>query len=166
MNNKISIKTLNEYPQYAPILAYWSHIQWYGERKIDFSVNVSSYIQRSQNESPPITLIAFYDSIPAGMVSVTMKDLWSRADLYPWLASLFVYPKFRGLGISKQLVNSAILKAKSFGFSKIYLFIGNNSEFDLLSYYSKLGWHYLDDCVDNDGNESKIMFTSTHHQTD
>ena len=157
MDNKISIKTLNEYPQYAPIFAYWSHIQWYSERKIDFSVNVNSYIQRSQNESIPITLIALYDSIPAGMVSLKMNNLWNRPDLSPWMGSLFVYPKFRGLGISKQLVNSAVLKAKSFNFSKLYLFIGNNPEFDLLSFYSKLGWYFFDDCIDNDGKESKIM---------
>jgi GNAT superfamily N-acetyltransferase len=157
MSSKISIKTLNEYPQYAPILAYWSHIQWYSEREIDFSVNVNSYIQRSLNGSFPITLIAFYDDIPAGMVSLKMSGLWSKADLYPWLASLFVYPKFRSLGISKQLVNSVVLKAKSFNFSKLYLFIGNNSEFDLLSYYSKLDWYYLEDCIDDDGRESKIM---------
>ena len=157
MCNKISIKTLNEYPQYAPILAYWSHTQWYIERGIDFSVNANSYIQRSQNESLPISLIAFYDSIPAGMVSIKMNDLWNRTDLYPWLASLFVYPKFRGLGISKQLVNSAILTAKSFNFSELYLFIGNNPDFDLKAFYSRLGWRYFEDCVDNDGKESIIM---------
>jgi GNAT superfamily N-acetyltransferase len=157
MSSKISIKPLNEFPQYAPILAYWSHTEWYGERNIDFSVNVSSYIQRSQNNSLPITLIAFYDSIPAGMVSIKMNDLWNRTDLSPWLASLFVYPKFRGLGISKQLVNAVVLSAKSFNFNRMFLFIGNNSGFDLRAFYSRLGWQYFEDCVDNDGRESVIM---------
>ena len=157
MNDKISIKTLNEFPQYAPILAYWSHIEWYTKRKIDFSDNVNSYIQRSQNNSLPITFIAFYDSIPAGMVSLKMNDLWNRPDLAPWLASLFVYPKFRGLGISKQLVNAAVLSAKSFNFSKLFLFTGNNTDFDLRAFYSRLGWQYFEDCIDNDGVESVIM---------
>jgi GNAT superfamily N-acetyltransferase len=157
VNTQISIKPLNEYPEYAPILAYWSYIQWYSERDIDFSVNVNSYIQRSKNESLPITLIAFLDSIPAGMVSIKPKDLWNRTDLSPWMASLFVYPKFRGLGISKQLISSAVLKAKSFNFSKLYLFIDKTCEFDLSSYYTKLGWNYFDDCIDNDGKKSTIM---------
>ena len=47
------------------------------------------------------------------MVSLKENDLWSRKDLNPWMASLYVVPEYRGKGIGSSLVTHAAETAKT-----------------------------------------------------
>ena len=92
-----------------------------------------------------------------GMVSKN-DDLWSRKDLNPWLASLYVVPEFRRRGIAEALVGAVIEKARGLGYPELYLFLGHEDGLDLALYYGNRGWQYMEDAVDNDGNPTKIFF--------
>ena len=153
----IKIISLSKFPDYAPILAHWSFKEWYLSRDIDFDIVVKSYIERAKNDMIPCTFIAVSGSMPVGMVSLKKNDLWTREDLNPWLASLYVLPEYRNRGIGDMLVTSIIKMSGECKLNRIYLFIGINEQLNLESYYLKRGWTFFSGAIDNDGKESKIF---------
>jgi len=161
MNQDIEIIPLNKKPDYAPILASWSFMEWYGRRTIPFDINLKAYQERSKGLSIPRSFVALYKTMPVGMVSLKENDLWSRKDLNPWLASLFVHEKYRHLGIGGRLVDRVIREAGEQNFSQIYLFLGHNEERDLGAWYRGRGWKYYESGLDNDDLETEIYSYET-----
>jgi GNAT superfamily N-acetyltransferase len=98
------ITLLKKHPDYASILAFWAYREWYKTRSIPFEIIIKSYKERVNAERIPMTWIAIEDDIPAGMVSLKENDLWSKKNLNPWLASLFVLPEYRNRGIGYLLI--------------------------------------------------------------
>lgn len=151
------IKPLRDFPAYAPILAYWSYRQWYRKRDIGFDHVIQSYQKRASDNLLPISWVAIEEDMPVGMVTLKENDLWSRKDINPWLASLYVEPDFRRRGIGEQLVNAVIARARKLGLAKLHLFLDNAELTTLERYYSKRGWIFFEEALDNDGNETKIF---------
>ncbi len=154
------IKLLCERPDYAPVLAYWSYNLWYRKRPIDFDVILKAYKQRAAGGKVPLSWVAVEESMPVGMISLKLDDLWTRKDLNPWLASLYVVPEFRNRGIAESLVNAVIAGARDLGYAEIYLFLGPKEHMDLELYYSNRGWQYMEDAIDNDDQPTKIFYYS------
>ncbi len=152
------IKPLGECPGYAPVLAYWSYNLWYRSRPIGYDLIIKAYRQRAAGAGVPAAFVAIEEDMPVGMVSLKNDDLWSRKDLNPWLASLYVVPEFRRRGIAEALVGAVIEKARGLGYPELYLFLGHEDGLDLALYYGNRGWQYMEDAVDNDGNPTKIFF--------
>jgi GNAT superfamily N-acetyltransferase len=151
------IKPLKDFPAYAPILAYWSYRQWYRKRDIGFDHLIQSYKKRASDNLLPISWVAIEEDMPVGMVTLKENDLWSRKDINPWLASLYVEPDFRRRGISEQLINTVIVKARKLGLARLYLFLDSAELATLERYYIKRGWTFFEEAFDNDGNETKIF---------
>lgn len=151
------VTLLKEYPDYAPILAFWAFREWYKTRSIPFELVVKSYNERIDDSDMPVSWIAMEDSIPVGMVSLKKNDLWSRNDLSPWLASLFVLPEYRNRGIGDMLINQVKEKAGIFNFSGLYLFI-DSDKITLENFYIKRGWKFFKSEKGNDENIVKIYF--------
>jgi len=155
---KTLIKPLSECSDFAPILAFWSYRQWYKNRPVPFEAVVKSYIERAKNSTLPVSFVAIEDSLPAGMISLKKDDMWSREDINPWLASLYVLPDFRGKGMGKMLIDTVIEQSKNLGLQKIFLFLGQSEQKTLEKYYLKLNWQFYENGVDNDGKQTKIYF--------
>jgi GNAT superfamily N-acetyltransferase len=155
-NESVKILPLSAVPDFAPILAYWSYTQWYRERDIEFSLILKSYKQRAESDDLPLSFVALSGSFPVGMVSFKENDLWTRKDLNPWLASLYVIPEYRSRGVGEMLVNSVRENAKQMLFKSLYLFTGGEAGIDLDSYYEKRGWQFFGSSKDNDGNPTSI----------
>jgi len=153
----IGITPLDQKPEYAAILAHWSYLEWYMARDIDFDNNLKAYQKRAEGGAIPCSFVATSDTMPVGMVSLKENDLWSRKDLNPWLASLFVIPEFRNRGVAEILVNRVVEKAGELSLKRIYLFLGPAEVHDLEAYYSSRGWEFFDNAVDNDGKNTKIF---------
>ena len=102
------IKPLGECPDYAPVLAYWSYNLWYRSRPIGYDLIIKAYRQRAAGTGVPAAFVAIEEDMPVGMVSLKNDDLWSRKDLNPWLASLYVVPEFRRRGIARVLKLQAL----------------------------------------------------------
>jgi GNAT superfamily N-acetyltransferase len=151
------IKPLRDFPAYAPILAYWSYRQWYRKRDIGFDHLIKSYKKRASAKHLPISWIAIEEDMPVGMVTLKENDLWSRKDINPWLASLYVEPDFRRRGIGEQLINAVIVKARKLGLARLHLFLDSAELVTLERYYIKRGWSFFEEALDNDGNETKIF---------
>ena len=152
------IKPLKDLPAYAPILAYWSYRKWYRNRNVEFDHLIKSYRKRADDKSLPISWIAIEDGMPVGMVSLKDNDLWSRKDINPWLASLYVEPDFRRRGIGEQLINAVIQRARELNLARLHLFLDSEELSTLEEYYVKRGWTFLETATDNDDNETKIFF--------
>lgn len=153
----IDIVPLSRIPHCAPILAHWSYVQWYRNRPIEFKVVLAAYQARAQSLTIPLTLVALVRGLPVGMVSLKLDDLWSRRDLNPWLASLYVHPLYRHQGIASQLMKRLVSEASAQGIHRLHLFIGGE-EYDLLHrYYLDRGWQHLDYAIDNDQHPTEIF---------
>ncbi len=153
----MNITPLHRVPDYAPILAHWSYMEWYRGRSMDFSLVLRAYQERAHSESVPLSFVAVDGSLPVGMVTIKQDDLWSRKDLNPWLASLYVLPEYRKGGTGQALIRAVIDRAKEIGYHRLYLFLGQHDRNWLETYYLNRGWAVVDNALDNDGLETKIL---------
>ena len=80
----------------------------------------------------------FQDGILVATFSFTMCDTEERTDLYPWLADVYVDEEYRGLGISRFLIKSAIKKAKEKGLKCLYCYTAHDS------LYEKYGFKFVE----------------------
>jgi GNAT superfamily N-acetyltransferase len=151
------ITPLHQAPQYAAILAQWAYDEWYRSRSFDFDLVLSAFLARTKNESLPQSFVAVENSLPVGMVTLKLDDLWARKDINPWLSSLYVHPGYREHGIGQALVRSVIIRAFDIGFPGLYLFLSQSQKERLKRYYIKRGWEVIGDAPDNDGLETQIL---------
>lgn len=98
----------------------------------------------------PAMYVAFIDGVPAGIVALLRADLFSRQDLFPWMADLYVCPEHRSKGIGSALQDFALKRAKEMGYQKIYLYT------PLVGYYEKNGWKYIGDKMERDGEITRV----------
>lgn len=137
----LHIELLKNHPECIPELAkIWHQVLgsiWVPDIPIE---RVEQNLQNHLNENTlPLTYVAFIDNQPVGMCSLRITD-GILPDLSPWLGSLVVDPRHQKKGIAKQLVDTIMDKAKQFRHKKLYLFA-----FDLTipQYYSRLGWRKI-----------------------
>lgn len=71
-----------------------------------------------------------------GSSAIVPCDMDSKPELKPWLASVFVKPDCRQLGIGTALVKQVMAYAREQGFAELFLFTPDQE-----SFYQKLGWH-------------------------
>jgi GNAT superfamily N-acetyltransferase len=72
---------------------------------------------------------------PAGTASLAHRDLDSRPDLTPWLAGVYVPPRFRGRGHATARVRHVERFAAAAGVARLWLYT-NTAE----PLYARLGW--------------------------
>ncbi len=72
--------------------------------------------------SLPATLVLRDDGRVAGSVSLVYGDCAARRDLDPWLASLYIFPEFRGRGHAGRLIDAAIRHAAAAAATELYVF--------------------------------------------
>ncbi len=81
-------------------------------------------------EGLPRTLVALDDDgALAGSVSLVLRDLPSRPDLDPWLASLYVLPAWRGRGLGGRLVRAIEAEGSALGFDRLFAFTESATPF-------------------------------------
>lgn len=134
---EISTKNLSTCREYVPLVSRWLWKQW-AKRHGRTLKEIIYRTEHSLTKRCPQTLIAFYNDKPAGTVSLWTADHPYRQDLSPWLACLFVLPKYRGQGIGQALQAALLKTAKQAGFKKIYLMT------ELKDYYEKAGWKFME----------------------
>ncbi len=153
-----TVTLLNNYPEFAPVLGHWSYLNWYRDRDIECITVMRSYQQRARDEQVPVCYVAIEDTAPVGMVTLKNDDLWSRKDLNPWLASLYVLQDYRRRGIANDLINAVTARAGEMGYKKLYLFLGQEEQDRLETYYKKRGWKFQEEALDNDGLPTCIFY--------
>jgi len=133
---------LGEQPQHIETIARWHQAQW---QHISPQHSVESRIRlyASYTSSPevPFCLLATQQGQPVGSASIVECDMETRAELSPWLASVYVHPAFRQQGIATQLIRRCIDLAAQSDAERLYLFTPDQAAF-----YQKRGWQPLQHC--------------------
>ena len=125
------VSRLCDVPSFAPFLAVahareWGHLyaNWNQDTALsDFQMEKGSTVL-------PTTWVTHHQSgALMGSVSLLMDDLPGHPDLNPWLASLFVFPEFRSLGLGRILVQKALDVLCYHQFPHAFLFTENKTSF-------------------------------------
>ncbi len=118
--------------------AQWSYNEWghyTPDRSLDdFISSRKAYVQYT--DQLPLTIVAFQADVPVGMCSLT-KTRGILPELTPWLAALYVVPKYRNQGIGALLEKEIGTIALRVGYTKIYCF---TSDPLVISWYQDQGW--------------------------
>lgn len=135
----VEIEYLADRIDVLPTLAAWHHEQWgYLNPQNTISGRAKKLRRRSQKGKIPTTFVGFVRGQPIGSASLVENDLPTRPDLYPWLASVYVAPKWRRRGLGTQLVQRVILETGELGFGRLYLITPNQ-----VAWYRSLGWSMI-----------------------
>ncbi|MSR13810.1 MAG: GNAT family N-acetyltransferase [Gammaproteobacteria bacterium] len=133
----IEIAYLNDHPTLVPGLAErhaeeWQHLYagW------DAATAATEFAAQHSDGSVPTTLIALEDGELRGSVSLIHDDLPGWEQLNPWLASLYVLPAYRKLGIASRLVAAVDELLVARGCDCAYLFTEARE-----SFFTRRGWH-------------------------
>ena len=138
----MKIRPLADQPNAIPILAEWFHTEWCsydGRSRGEIERQLRDNLNR---DLLPITFIASEKEQVIGTVSLDESDLPSHDHLSPWLASLYVVPSHRRVGVACALVLHLVAFAQSRGISTIYLWTPGST-----SFYERLGWTRLERAV-------------------
>ena len=92
--------------------------------------------KRTSPLGPEQCFVLLVNGAPVATASLTQCDLPARLDLKPWLAEVFVKPKFRRGGFASQLVGCVEAACRSAEIPTIWLFTASAADL-----YSRLGWH-------------------------
>lgn len=146
---------LGEQPQHIETIARWHQAQWQHispQHSVESRVRLYSTYPNSPDI--PFCLLATQQGQPVGSASVVECDMESRAELTPWLASVYVHPDYRQQGIATELIRRCIDLASQRPAERLYLFTPDQAAF-----YQKRGWQALEHCLYH--NEPvEIMFYS------
>ncbi len=107
--------------------------------------DVQAFFEMIHNNKLPLTLIAIINNQCVGTVSLFKQDCVLRPQYTPWLASLYVDPKFRHQNIGGALIKALIERASELGYKKLYLKTENTAP-----YYYKIGWTHLETITHKD----------------
>ncbi|RIJ36736.1 GNAT family N-acetyltransferase [Pontibacter oryzae] len=134
--DKIAIKQLYEVPQHFDTVANWIYEQWWKKPGNTIEVVKQPLREHLEKKDFPLTLVALEGEKPAGSVLLIENDGISELpDLTPWLAALYVAPRFRRQGVGPQLVQALEQHARQIGYKKLYLVAT-----DRVSFYKDLSW--------------------------
>ena len=114
--------------------------------------DVEYFFEHTNVDVFPITFICIIDNECIGTVSVYENDFKERPQYSPWLASLYVKPKYRHKKIGQQLIAYLISYLKKLNYAEIYLKTENASE-----YYKKIGWKLIESVNNQDADTVDIF---------
>jgi N-acetylglutamate synthase-like GNAT family acetyltransferase len=136
---------LADHQAFIPKLVCWHHAEWSYLRPGDTKEKRADRLKgRLSKTQIPTTFVAYTtdeDGVERvlGSSSLLVRDLDTRPDLSPWLASVYVDEKYRRQGIGSALVRHAAQKAAELGIETLYLFTPDREQF-----YARLGWTVLE----------------------
>lgn len=133
------IVPLADVPAAIETLARWFHREWsaYDGRSPE---EITAQLGRNLNRDRlPITFLAVRDAEILGTVSLDESDLPSHDHLTPWLASLYVVPSARGMGLATALVKHLLTFAGAHGVARVHLWTPGS-----MALYEKMGWRLLE----------------------
>ena len=136
----ISVVDMPVDQQIRRTLAQWSLDEWnrdFPADTIDWYLDL--YEEAERVSILPVVLAAFVNGEVAGTASVITDDeLPDATEPGPWLAAVFVTPKFRGQGVGTGLATEAVKRARALGHTDVYLYTRSR-----MSMYERLGFTVL-----------------------
>lgn len=130
------IVNLFDRPEALPAVAA-AHVQAFGSLLPDWSLaQAEQELSDQQRDAIPCTWLAEDAQGWLGSVSLLHDDHEQIRGWSPWLASLYVQPRARGMGVGAMLVRHCITQAAVLGVPTLYLYC----EAAMVAWYVSLGW--------------------------
>ncbi len=131
-----SIDYLADRPDRLETLAKWHDAEWGamhpGDTLRKRIVRMQTHLDRMKI---PTTFVALADDTLLGSASLVADDMHAELDLTPWLASVYVHPHHRRLGVGRALVLRVVAEARALDVQTLYLFTPDREQF-----YTYMGW--------------------------
>ncbi len=148
----LTIHNLNDRKDAFDTVCRWIYDEFIvGQRESMSYADVEKLFRERLDTNYPQTLVAEYDGKYVGTVSLVKDDKIEDCTYTPWLASLFVLPEYRNLGIARLLIDRCANEARKLGFNELYLHTEKTD-----GYYVSLGWDKVEERVDCYGLDTRI----------
>lgn len=141
------VEPLENHPELVPLCARWNFEAWGRDAGRTMEETVDDFLRLLDPLSKRKALVGFVSGLPVGLSLLIENNLESHPHLKPWLASVYVIPGMRLIGIGKTLIEATEAATRKQGHKELYLY---TSEVD---YCERLGWQKLEPLSgDNDGS--------------
>jgi GNAT superfamily N-acetyltransferase len=135
-----SVTWLADKREHIPDLAREIFTQWeqmYTDRNETVHDIEEKLRKRAVKDTIPFTLVAMEGMHSAGSITVKKNDFSSRPELSPWIAGVFVLPRYRRKGLATMLIETAeSLLSEHFSIQKTYLYTGSAEQLYLKRGYT------------------------------
>jgi predicted N-acetyltransferase YhbS len=149
----MKIESIYENKSCIPTVAKWIYDEFIVNQRPGITMeDLISRLHERKHQEIPLTYVVIERSECIGTVSLVENDLKKRADLKPWLASLYVKPEYRKRGIGENLVGHVIAKTRSFGYKTLYLRTEYTGD-----YYRRLNWRFIYKTIDEFGLHTEVF---------
>jgi N-acetylglutamate synthase-like GNAT family acetyltransferase len=136
----VEISFLADHPDHVTELGSWLHAEWgWFTPGSTLESRLAKLRDHLNRDELPLAVIAHANGVLLGTAALRARDMDTRAELTPWLASVYVTPAARERGVGARLVARIEAEARRLGFRIIHLVT-----FDKASYYAKRGWQELE----------------------
>jgi predicted N-acetyltransferase YhbS len=138
--NAFAIVNLVDHAELGSTLAHWHTQEWghlYDPTIWNREIAKREFAEM-QRHGIPLTFVALDPHTHALLGSISLiadDELSGYEHLTPWLASLYVVPKSRGIGIARALIDAVLSAAMHQGYDTVYLFTSGQER-----YYAERGW--------------------------
>lgn len=134
------IVDLKDQPHHITTLAEWHHQEW---SHLNPGSTLQTRIDKMRSSylsgmPVPRMFVWVEEDQAIGSAAIVECDMDSRPELTPWLASVFVKPDSREMGIGAALVEKIMAYAGELGFDELFLFTPDREQF-----YENIGWQSL-----------------------
>ena len=144
-----------ECPEHIPQLACWFQDEWgLSDRECTLETRYEELKAKTDKNSLPLTMVAISQGELLGTYTLDLTDLDIRPNLSPWLASVFVNPKYRHKGIGTLLVKESLQHAESLGLGILYLYTKSSRA----SWYASMGWQTIEELFYRDEDLTIMRF--------
>ncbi len=133
----LTIVSLEARPDLLPDVASWLWQEW-GRRKGRTIDMVTARLAARPAGGFEQSFVRLSGDVPVATASLVKADLDARPDLSPWLAGVFVDPRFRGQGHAAALVRRVEDAARAQGVTTLWLHTEHAA-----GLYAKLGWEAI-----------------------
>lgn len=138
----VLIQPLAEVPHAGGLLARAFQENWpdfFADRSAE-AIEREIFAPALPGRGLPVVLVATVEGRVAGTVALRARSVETHEHLSPWVTGLYVPPVFRGLGISRVLMQAITDEASARGFPSLYAVTSTAR-----GLFEKLGWTRLED---------------------
>lgn len=139
----VTISDLRQQPAFFDAVADRIWRAWWKDRGFPADY-IAGRLQENMTPSPiPFALVAHRDDVFMGTSSVITADLEDRPQYSPWVAAVWVDPKYRMQEIGTELVGRAVSDAFALNFRRVYL----SAPKERRRFYTRQGWAPIEENV-------------------
>lgn len=138
-----TISDLRQQPAFFDAVADRIWRAWWKEQGVPADY-IAGRLQENMTPSPiPFALVAHRGDTFLGTASVIASDLEDRPQYSPWVAAVWVDPKYRMQEIGTELVGRAVSDAFALHFRRVYLCAPKERR----RFYTRQGWAPIEENV-------------------